>query len=719
MGYFQMARNIEEIFGGVVVAPHQIPFTYTSTNGGETFLSLPFYPITGFVTINSGVQVPIENFELDGNTLYLGRELEAGDVVFCLFDKIMSPQDASNNAIRIYKFLSVGGETEFTPDFTAYGVQSLFIDGRYKVSGEDYNYFKTSNKVVLDNALATGVWVVAEMNIKQNIPALAGNDGASQVGTSSGENLQTELDMSDTNTREQWRRQITDVGLNLVEGSFEEGAVIQTAFDAVWFKNGGQCYIWNGSFPKSVPPKSSPQTTGGISSSGWGSINLLLLSVILARPDGAQKSGYRYGNVYSALSRLLSYQDYNLSQQALGRDATTNQLIWDAQIPIDLKHRGGVFAGKETFGIRENSTVASFRANTGTGSAFVPQVAGSDDLAVLAQAGALDSVAVFADVWLGEYNSWEDIATADYTATSFTVNDVSLLEKVKVGQYLITKHPAKYVGLVTGISGTTVTVQKWVSYGTTTVGTPANGVGLYVNPIIKGWAFNGNVLIGPNSRAQKCALMELGLQNNGVSDLTLLTGSDVVLLDGTYGGGDAYRARGSNSVARWDNNYHAYAATKVNFRSSDGSGGSVCAIAAFYEESASAIGMLFAGKNTSRSLSFNNTSGVEQTALAPYGFEIKGGKGLSTAVSGTAVSPGGKVVVQNSSAFALVLPDATTFTAGREIHFIVTGVSPITITSSQSGGTVNGNASIIITPTYGYSEMTATYAGGGLWYITR
>lgn len=719
MGYFQMSRNVEEIFGGVVVAPHQIPFTYTSTNGGETFLSLPFYPITGFVTINSGVQVPIENFELDGNTLYLGRELEAGDVVFCLFDKIMSPQDASNNAIRIYKFLSVGGETEFTPDFTAYGVQSLFIDGRYKVSGEDYNYFKTSNKVVLDNALATGVWVVAEMNIKQNIPALAGNDGASQVGTSSGENLQTELDMSDTNTREQWRRQITDVGLNLVEGSFEEGAVIQTAFDAVWFKNGGQCYIWNGSFPKSVPPKSSPQTTGGISSSGWGSINLLLLSVILARPDGAQKSGYRYGNVYSALSRLLSYQDYNLSQQALGRDATTNQLIWDAQIPIDLKHRGGVFAGKETFGIRENSTVASFRANTGTGSAFVPQVAGSDDLAVLAQAGALDSVAVFADVWLGEYNSWEDIATADYTATSFTVNDVSLLEKVKVGQYLITKHPAKYVGLVTGISGTTVTVQKWVSYGTTTVGTPANGVGLYVNPIIKGWAFNGNVLIGPNSRAQKCALMELGLQNNGVSDLTLLTGSDVVLLDGTYGGGDAYRARGSNSVARWDNNYHAYAATKVNFRSSDGSGGSVCAIAAFYEESASAIGMLFAGKNTSRSLSFNNTSGVEQTALAPYGFEIKGGKGLSTAVSGTAVSPGGKVVVQNSSAFALVLPDATTFTAGREIHFIVTGVSPITITSSQSGGTVNGNASIIITPTYGYSEMTATYAGGGLWYITR
>lgn len=193
-----MSRNVEEIFGGVVVAPHQIPFKYTSTNGGETFLSLPFYPITGFVTINSGVQVPLDNFEIDGNTLNLGRELEAGDVVFCLFDKIMSPQDASNNAIRIYKFLSVGGETEFTPDFTAYGVQSLYIDGKYKTPGEDYNYFKTSGKVVLDTALPTGVWVIAEMNIKQNIPALAGNDGASNIGTSTGDTVETRLTTLDS-----------------------------------------------------------------------------------------------------------------------------------------------------------------------------------------------------------------------------------------------------------------------------------------------------------------------------------------------------------------------------------------------------------------------------------------------------------------------------------------------------------------------------------------
>ncbi|HIE9565928.1 TPA: hypothetical protein ACXRYT_005097 [Klebsiella pneumoniae] len=431
-------------------------------------------------------------------------------------------------------------------------------------------------------------------------------------------------------------------------------------------------------------------------------------------------AGNQYHTVGEILDRLLSYQDYGLAlPPALGRDQTLNQSIWDAQDQIDIKHRGGIFAGKETFGIRENSCVGSFRANTASGSAFVPQVAGSDDLAVLAQAGALDSVAVFADTWLGEYNSWEDIATANYTATSFTVSDAALLANVKVGQFLMTKHASRYVGLVTGVSGTTVTVQKWVIYGTTTVGTPDNGVGLYINPIIKGWAFNGNVLIGPNSRAEKCALMELGLQNNGISDISLLTGADIVALDATYGGGAGVRVRGASATARWNNNVHAFGGTSTNFRSSDGSGSAVCSLAAFYEESASAIGFLFKGKNTSRSLSFNNSSGVEQTALAPYGFEVKGGKGLSTAVSGTAITGGGKVVVGNGAAFSLVLPDGTNFTAGREIHFILTGIGAITVTSAQSGGTVNGSTSIIHTPSTSFTEATATYAGGGLWYFTR
>lgn len=166
MGYFQMTRNVEELFGGVITAPHQIPFTYKSNVGGETFLSLPFYPVTGVVTINGGMQVPLDNFEIEGNTLNLGRALSKGDVVYCLFDKILSPEDTAKG-IRIYKFQAVGGETEFTPDFTSYGVQSLYIGGEYKTPEIEYSYNSTTGKVSLQTALTAGVWVVAEMSVKQ------------------------------------------------------------------------------------------------------------------------------------------------------------------------------------------------------------------------------------------------------------------------------------------------------------------------------------------------------------------------------------------------------------------------------------------------------------------------------------------------------------------------------------------------------------------------
>ena len=165
MGYLQMTRNVESIFGAVVTAPHQIPYTYTAT-GGEKFISLPFYPVTGIVTINGGMQVPLDNFEIDGNTLNLGCALSKGDVVFCLFDKILSPEDYKTG-IRIYKFQATGGETEFTPDYTSYGVQSLYIGGEYKTPEIEYSYDSTTGKVSLQTALTAGVWVVAEMSVKQ------------------------------------------------------------------------------------------------------------------------------------------------------------------------------------------------------------------------------------------------------------------------------------------------------------------------------------------------------------------------------------------------------------------------------------------------------------------------------------------------------------------------------------------------------------------------
>lgn len=71
------------------------------------------------------------------------------------------------------------------------------------------------------------------------------------------------------NSREQWRRLLAEAGLTLVSGSFEEGATANNKTDAVWYIAGGQCYTWDSTFPRDVPAKSTPATTGGIGVGAW------------------------------------------------------------------------------------------------------------------------------------------------------------------------------------------------------------------------------------------------------------------------------------------------------------------------------------------------------------------------------------------------------------------------------------------------------------------
>lgn len=98
------------------------------------------------------------------------------------------------------------------------------------------------------------------------------NDALEQIGKPDGYQKVGGLDKNYgniKNTREAWRRSLADAGFNLVSGSFEEGATAQTAMDAVWHIAGARCYSWGGALPKTVPEKSTPQNSGGISASAW------------------------------------------------------------------------------------------------------------------------------------------------------------------------------------------------------------------------------------------------------------------------------------------------------------------------------------------------------------------------------------------------------------------------------------------------------------------
>lgn len=115
---------------------------------------------------------------------------------------------------------------------------------------------------------ATVSQVISDLDLA-NKGDLSAPGGASLIGTSDGTDVQQSLDTARANERELWRRALHDLGLTLVEGSFEDGATLTYATDAIWHIAGAQCYTWGGTFPKTVPAESSPSTTGGVSASAW------------------------------------------------------------------------------------------------------------------------------------------------------------------------------------------------------------------------------------------------------------------------------------------------------------------------------------------------------------------------------------------------------------------------------------------------------------------
>lgn len=96
---------------------------------------------------------------------------------------------------------------------------------------------------------------------------------------------------SKENDREQWRRSLAEAGLTLVDGSFEEGATVNNNTDAVWYIAGGQCYTWGSTFPRDVPAKSTPASSGGVAIGAWSSVDDTTLRQELAAPGGAELVG--------------------------------------------------------------------------------------------------------------------------------------------------------------------------------------------------------------------------------------------------------------------------------------------------------------------------------------------------------------------------------------------------------------------------------------------
>lgn len=226
----------------------------------------------------------------------------------------VSTKATGSNAsfVRIWKYHAVtDGETtiQLPTDMPIVGVQTIYVQGVRQDAGEGFTYNEGDETITLADELEAGNLVTVIIGITDpdmdiDIFALLKRaDGASNVGTTSGKTVQSELDALQLSNRKVWERSLKDSGITLLSGSFEKGAVVSDRDQAVLYEEEGKVYTWGGSLPKVVPANSAPDTTGGVGADAWDDSSDILLSLQLA--DNSAKDRVNYLNVFNKPTQLF------------------------------------------------------------------------------------------------------------------------------------------------------------------------------------------------------------------------------------------------------------------------------------------------------------------------------------------------------------------------------------------------------------------------------
>lgn len=148
--------------------------------------------------------------------------------------------------------------------------------------------------------------------------------------------IESEVTNFKGNDREQWRKQLADVGITLVDGSFEEGAIAENAQDAIWHMASGKCYTWQGAtFPKTVAPESTPESTGGVGPGAWTSNDNLTLRSLLAISIG-ELVNTRYGTLNEYVENTPSILATKYMTVAEYLSVLAGNLAYDVQPKVQL-----------------------------------------------------------------------------------------------------------------------------------------------------------------------------------------------------------------------------------------------------------------------------------------------------------------------------------------------------------------------------------------------
>lgn len=373
-----------------------------------------------------------------------------------------------------------------------------------QVVGDDYLVVEQPDKT----KKATVSQVISDLDLA-NKSSLTGPGGAAIIGTEDGQGVQKSLDTDRANTRELWRRALHDLGLTLVDGSFEEGAVLSYTTDAIWHMDGAQCYTWAGTFPKTVPADSTPSTTGGVSTSAWATVGGLSLldemTVLKNEAEDARDEAQSYalqaselGNLYASTSEgIAATTDGQYFQVPQGAGASVAYKVYKntAGTAVEVATVPGIGAILNT--TREYPTLSAAQAEVSAGNisagAKVRITSSLNSLVseeYVNNAGTLVSTGKKtpskSSVLLGSVDNWTNNNLYPFSSFSSTnENSISLVAP----QVSTTTYREAYATLVSGVAtGDIITVRyKFTGTGAApTVGlkTSLNGTFVSNQPVL-------------------------------------------------------------------------------------------------------------------------------------------------------------------------------------------------------------------------------------------
>lgn len=345
--------------------------------------------------------------------------------------------------------------------------------------------------------------------------------------------------MLKVHTREALRRTYQEVGLNLVEGSFEEGGKLETIDDVLLEEKTGKVYNWTGSFPKVVNKGTLPTSEAEFVDKILDTLVENVVGVDGDVPAPIQVITHRGQSLFTKTTDIPKVGDivingvaYRLtpsnveSSSALSDHVINGGCGWPQLKTLEekmVKSRGAplqvtvddvcanrtIKAWRLAEGISDGATAGSFM--TGYESEPESQVIGFAAFDKIGSYQARDSVALFSQVQ-GQHPT--ALGAFNYTPTNVTGIEIQAQwEKIKVGMILDTNlgNPALFKGavIIDKVTPYTLVISPWTDAGGNVVSPPTNGTTGVINQRTHLWGLNSNAIV--NNGAVQGIGAEIGM----------------------------------------------------------------------------------------------------------------------------------------------------------------------------------------------------------------